>query len=1118
MTPVYTCKFYSLNKFDQHSQKATAMNQRCFQSSAWYKATTLTERIESLRAIQSTCPNIEINTEFSQRQMQRWKSQSPFTNDSYFAQRLAIDGITEDEFLYILGEPTSAVQDRFPTPEWLTEIASSFASPDLSSIPLPEELQNKEVAGFLDAIKPLISQGRDRLQQGVQSLIQTHPNLPFDPNTVEALLFANLPEQLLSLLSRTMVLELNVARLQGLLPGDTPESRFQSFLQRLRQPEFVVSLLQEYPVLARQIVSFINRWVNFNLEFIQHLCNDWNAIFSTFSPDNEPGLLLKVDCGRGDTHRGGRSVLIAKFTSGLQVVYKPKSLAVDLHFQQLLTWLNQRGNHPPFRILKMLNRETYGWVEFVTATGCTDPEAIQRFYERQGAYLGLLYAIEATDFHLENLIAAGEHPVLVDLESLFHLRTKGFDITQSDLLAFKTMAYSVLRVGLLPIRFWGNTEYEGIEMSGLGGKAGQLTPNHVSYLEAKGTDEMRLARKRMLTSGSQNRPTLNDAEVNVLDYTEAIITGFTTIYRLLLQYRDELLSENGPLTCFASDEVRFILRPTRVYGLLLHQSFHPDFLRNALERDRLFDRLWLGIEQQPYLAKVIAAERNDLWQGDIPMFTTRPNSRAIWSSSNQQIADFFDETGMTLVQRRLQQLSEADLAQQLWFIRASLATLAMAEAQEKWPRHHLCETQNSASKEQLLAAAQAVGDRLETLALCGEHDVSWIGLKIINYEYWSLAPLEIDLYSGLPGVILFLAYLGSVTDQKRYTALALAGLTTMRRQVESNKAFITSIGGFSGWGGVIYTLTHLGVLWDEPELLESAESLVELLPDLISKDQKPDITGGAAGCLASLISLYGCRRSQRTLAAAIQCGDRLIACAQPMEQGIGWSAEGSGKIPLAGFSHGSAGIAWTLLELAALTGEERFRTAALGAIAYERSLFCLEAGNWPDLREFENTVLSGSKQQVAFMTTWCHGAPGIGLGRLRSLPHLDDSEIRAEINTALKTTLAQGFGTNHSLCHGDLGNLELLLQASVTLDSPQWHSQVNRLAAIILDSINKYGWLCGVPLGVETPGLMTGLAGIGYGLLRLAEPARVPSVMVLEHPLLRGCVARGKFQSYVSAF
>ncbi len=70
----------------------------------------------------------------------------------------------------------------------------------------------------------------------------------------------------------------------------------------------------------------------------------------------------------------------------------------------------------------MADRGAYGWTEFVEAQACDTPEQVQRFYERQGGYLALLYFLEATDFHLENLIAAGEHPVLVDLEALFHPR------------------------------------------------------------------------------------------------------------------------------------------------------------------------------------------------------------------------------------------------------------------------------------------------------------------------------------------------------------------------------------------------------------------------------------------------------------------------------------------------------------------------------------------------------------------------------------------------------------------------------------------------------------------------------------------------------------------------
>jgi hypothetical protein len=43
-------------------------------------------------------------------------------------------------------------------------------------------------------------------------------------------------------------------------------------------------------------------------------------------------------------------------------------------------------------------------------------------------------------------------------------------------------------------------------------------------------------------------------------------------------------------------------------------------------------------------------------------------------------------------------------------------------------------------------------------------------------------------------------------------------------------------------------------------------------------------------------------------------------------------------------------------------------------------------------------------------------------------------------------------------------------------------------------------WRCGTPLGVESPGLMTGLAGIGYQYLRLHDPKRVPSVLAVEPP------------------
>ncbi len=1088
-------------------------------SPAWYHAVTLKERTSMVRPKEADGENEPFDAELARKKLERWKSQIPFSSDSYFAQRLEMDGLNEEQLLNFLTEPIEAVQQRFTEPpSWLVDLVRAFSCPSpAETLPLPEIGPGMETIGFLGIIEPVLHQARSRVREGLQSVIQDRKDLPFDHQTIVDVLFGNLPWKLVPVLSRTMILELNVARLEGKLAGETPEERFKSFLTHIRNSEVAFAILQEYPILARHLLIRIEQWVRFSLEFLNHLCADWEMIKSVFSPHGHPGVISSIQGGAGDTHRDGRSVMIVKFSSGFQIVYKPHSLAIDVHFNELLSWLNKRGDHPPLRTLRVLDRGTHGWVEFIERNSCQSEDEVHRFYERQGAYLALFYALEATDFHFENLLAAGEHPIPVDLESLFHPREPEGENKQSDTLAFKAIGHSVLRVGLLPQLIWGNADYEGIDLSGLGAPGGQLTPDRLPQIEGGFTDEMRIIRKRLEMPPGRNRPALNGAEVNALDYAEDIYTGFQKMYRLLMYNTDDLVSKEGFLARFVDDEIRMIPRATRLYSILLNESFHPDFLRDALERDQLFDRLWLEIENRSVVAKLIPSEFQDLHRSEVPFFSTRPGSKDIYSSSGERVADFYEKTGFDLVEDRLLNLREDDLNKQLWYIKASLATLAMsivsgspanlpkkiAGAQK--PTHLFAEPSVIPSPEQLsgllLAGASVVGDRLESLALCGEGDASWLGLSVVGEGRWFLSPMGFDLYSGLPGVSLFLAYLGWVTGEEKYAVLVKAALTTMRRQIEPRKKMISALGAFDGWGGVIYTLTHLSALWHEPDLLNEADEYVDLIPDFVKHDETLDIIGGSAGCIGCLIAFNRVSPSGKAINAAVQCGDHLIARSKPMKQGIGWPSKMARENEaLSGFSHGTAGIAWALLELAAVTGEERFRKAALEAMAYERSLFSAEKGNWPDLRIDEKNP-PPIDSPPSFMWTWCHGAPGIGLARLSSLRHLDGPEIRNEINLALKSNLENGFGKSHSLCHGDLGNIETLLYASETFD-PVWRREVNKKAAAILDSIEQNGWQCGVPLGTETPGLMVGLAGIGYELLRLAEPRKVPSVLILEPPYM----------------
>jgi lantibiotic modifying enzyme len=122
------------------------------------------------------------------------------------------------------------------------------------------------------------------------------------------------------------------------------------------------------------------------------------------------------------------------------------------------------------------------------------------------------------------------------------------------------------------------------------------------------------------------------------------------------------------------------------------------------------------------------------------------------------------------------------------------------------------------------------------------------------------------------------------------------------------------------------------------------------------------------------------------------------------------------------------------------------------------------------------------------------------MSRVAAMKHLDHPIVRDDLRLAIQATLKHGPGANHCLCHGDLGNLDFLLQACQATASGELAQRVDELTNQVIASMQKYGWLCGVPLAVESPALMNGLAGICYGLLRMAEPDRVPSVLTLSPP------------------
>jgi type 2 lantibiotic biosynthesis protein LanM len=985
---------------------------------------------------------------------------------------------------------------------------------------------------------------------------------PFTPDTALALLYPNLASRLLQQISRALVLELNVARLEERLDGATAEERFASFAAWLRRPEVAAELLRRYPVLARQAALTIEQWLATSGELLARLAADWREIRAVFSPGSEPGPLAAVRAGAGDAHRGGRTVTLLRFASGFRLVYKPKPLAVEAAFQGLLAWANAGGFAPALRTVRVLPRDGYGWAEHVASGACAGEPEVERFYQRQGGLLALLHVLDAADCHSENLIAAGEHPVLVDLEALFHpwignpeggaghgedgrgeggggegggtgatppAAPGGAAPVRPGALAGRrplpevpSPARSVLRIGLLPERSGATLDEPGVDLSGLGGGPGQSTPQPVLYVTAEGTDEMRFGRKRMPLPVAANLPTLAAGEVRLPRFADAIAAGFERMYRLLLARRDELLREDGPLAAFAGAEVRVLLRPTLAYQGLLTESFHPDVLGNALLRDQHLDHLWAALEHQPWLEPFLGDERRDLERGDVPIFTTRADSRDLWNGRGERLPGMLAATGLERVRDGLRALGPADLVLQAWTVRGCLAAVELAAGARRRPPYRLVPAAAPAGRQELLAAARSVADRLQALA-SREHDRTlWYGLAPAGGGAWQFSNLQADLYGGLPGIALFLAQLAAVTGEARYDELArgaLAALLPLARPRGETDPPLRLVGAWTGWGGLIYAFAHLAALWHDPALLDAAEGCVAQLPGLIESDDTLDLMDGTAGCLAALLALHELRPAAATLGAAVRCGERLLARAEPQEQGLGWCNAPVFPQPLTGFSHGAAGVAWALLRLAAATGDGRFAAAARSGLAFERSLYRPALGNWADLREEEDQGAARDRLHASerLMCAWCHGAAGIGLSRLAMLPLLDDPGFHDEIAVAVATTLAEGLGLTHCLCHGDLGCLDFLLLAARHLGDGALADQVYRLAGGVLANVAADGWRFGMPAGAEPPGLMLGLAGIGYGFLRLACPDRVPAVLLLEtrpggalHPLDPLPPARGE--------
>jgi type 2 lantibiotic biosynthesis protein LanM len=855
------------------------------------------------------------------------------------------------------------------------------------------------------------------------------------------------------------------------------------------------AIVTSYPVLARQLASVSGDWVAATRDWFVRLHADRPAIAAAFTAGVDAGPVTAVDLALSDPHHGRQRVHAVEWASGLRLVYKPRSVALERVFGELLEWLN-RGLDAPLPALLVLDRGAYGWVEFARHEPLPDRAAVAQYYRRSGALMCLTWVLRAKDLHMENVVATAAGPVLIDLEMLLQPIGRAAErVTEAvgELHAPALIEESGLSTGLLSlidITAAGDAQDSG----GLRGQRRGQLPFARRAWKAIGTADLHYVEEPTFAAPGRHEVMLDGVAQQPDAFADDLTAGFADACRLLLDRRDELLPPDGLLARFAACETRVLPRPTNQYAMLSFVLAAPKYQRDAAARTAAMDVLhrgFAGSSSRPDLWQVAVEERRALDRLDVPYFSVPCDGTDATCEGRLVARGYFSRSGLEAAAARLRALSPRDLDIQL----ALISRAARESVQSCYG------APVDGGDDVWQSAAVWIGRELLARAVSSGAHLAW------PYRL-SLAPGWSDwhLYDGALGPALFFSALAAVDSDPAWTRAAQGALGPLRRAIRQggldDLPASENIGGLSGLGSIVYGLTVSGALLKDRAWIDLGAEVARALAPRIAGDTCLDVVDGAAGAALALLALHATTGDASFLRLAADCGERLLQAEIPLAPGPGaWrSADGQ---TLVGFAHGAAGIVHALSRLAAATEDARFEEAARRGTFFVDSQFLAARQNYALAAPAAGAP--GAAGRV--MTAWCHGAPGVVLGLASAVDGLDICEkaaILSKFDAAVRTTARADVLQPDHLCCGTLGRAEVLLTVGRVMGRTELVEAAGALAADVVARAQQRAHFRlsgpGSEYRVFDPGFFRGMSGIGYEMLRLAAPAVVPSVARLDPP------------------
>jgi type 2 lantibiotic biosynthesis protein LanM len=590
------------------------------------RASTLKERVdgEVVRAGEGSTSD---SSKIAER-IRRWRDLSADGEAGAFALHLRSLGLRIEDLPGILGSVQAP--EHAPLPTWaviLQEIAAFGANEagiQEHSGKRPTFLRTDDPLPFEDLYISIILFARQKLcRQAGKALyrqLAEEAHADWERYLLKRLADAGAKAAHLQFQTFKIVAHFGFSAAAGASPNES-NGLYRAFVGRPSTLR-LFALFEEYPVLARLCATLAMDWIASVAEVLKRLKEDQTGLRRRFCSGRKLGLVTSLQPGLSDPHHHGRSVLALKFAVGITILYKPRSLAVEKDFFGLLRWLAASGLRWPPRAVKIWDKGRYGWMQWVAHDGCENGAAAKRYYWRMGALLGLVHLLRAVDCHCQNIIAAGEHPTLIDLETLWHLQDAN-DASSPSSEDNRLSRYSILRTGF----FSGGSIASGAayEWGILDRDIHELGAKRLIWKEVN-QDAMHFAFERRPMNMENGTPSLGGRVLHAEAYGQQIKAGFRCLGRCALLGSARRQAFCRQVKRLEQCQRRRICRSSFAYFLLLDRTLHPACLKEGVDRSIEWEVLKTDsrISQEDRDVEVTSLERLDIPRLNQPSINQKP--------------------------------------------------------------------------------------------------------------------------------------------------------------------------------------------------------------------------------------------------------------------------------------------------------------------------------------------------------------------------------------------------------------------------------------------------------------------------------------------------------------